>query len=214
MKLEMSNTVSRFCDKHGNLKKEQIGFRRFEKKEFTFCKPCKNERITEKRRQDPEKYRKKDLEQKYLYRDPRTPSLTCRTCKIDKDISEFSKIMINIRYPYCKKCKNAQAKSYRDKNVNRTRSSMRHNSYKKYYKIGLEQYEKMQEKQKNLCAICSKPQPYMKTKPNCLLGVDHCHETGKVRGLLCNKCNLGLGYFLESQDILESALAYLNKHSS
>jgi hypothetical protein len=54
------------------------------------------------------------------------------------------------------------------------------------------------------CQICDQ-------KPEKKLVVDHCHKTGKVRGLLCQQCNLGLGAFRDNQDILDRAKLYLNK---
>lgn len=42
-----------------------------------------------------------------------------------------------------------------------------------------------------------------------MLAVDHCHRTNKVRGLLCTKCNLGLGYFADTEELLQQAVTYL-----
>lgn len=68
-------------------------------------------------------------------------------------------------------------------------------------------FEQMSEEQGGLCAICKK-----------LLGikglnVDHCHLTHKVRGLLCTNCNLGIGCFGESIELLRAAIEYLREHS-
>ena len=57
-----------------------------------------------------------------------------------------------------------------------------------------------------LCAICSKP----RGKRNHAL--DHDHATGKLRGILCQRCNVGLGYFDDSVDLLRQAIDYLNKY--
>ena len=83
--------------------------------------------------------------------------------------------------------------------------------YKKYG-ITLEQYNEMLEKQNSLCAICVKAE----TKKNkygfiSRLHTDHCHKTKVVRGLLCNKCNNGLGYFDDNTDYLLSAIKYLTR---
>lgn len=57
------------------------------------------------------------------------------------------------------------------------------------------------------CMICmKKPQLYKAH------AIDHCHVTGKVRGILCHKCNTGLGYFNEDVELLKSAISYLNEH--
>lgn len=67
------------------------------------------------------------------------------------------------------------------------------------YGVTQEQFDIMLEMQKGKCAIC--PQP--------AIAVDHCHVTGRVRGLLCRKCNSGLGFFNDSPDLVEAALRYL-----
>lgn len=64
-------------------------------------------------------------------------------------------------------------------------------------------YIKLIEKQKNLCAICLLPE---KTKS---LAIDHDHKTMKVRGLLCQKCNRGIGLFSDNQTLLKRAIEYL-----
>lgn len=67
----------------------------------------------------------------------------------------------------------------------------------------------MLEGQNHVCAICSRPETRGKTK---YLSVDHCHTTGKVRGLLCAKCNTVLGYMNDNPDYLTKAMEYLKKH--
>jgi len=66
--------------------------------------------------------------------------------------------------------------------------------------------------QNNLCLICKKPESGKNNagdvKP---LSVDHCHATGRVRGLLCNQCNAGLGNFKDNLESLRSAVEYLSK---
>ncbi len=75
----------------------------------------------------------------------------------------------------------------------------------------LESYNILLEAQKNLCAICNR----LETAPDPVTGkikalsVDHCHLTGKVRGLLCSKCNFGIGYFDDNPEILNKAVKYL-----
>ncbi len=64
--------------------------------------------------------------------------------------------------------------------------------------------------QKGVCAICHKTCKPVGRKLG-RLSVDHDHTTQKVRGLLCGKCNLGLGYFGDSPDTLVNAILYLEK---
>lgn len=62
------------------------------------------------------------------------------------------------------------------------------------------------EEQGGLCAICKAPEALDRT-----LSLDHCHETGEIRGLLCNACNVGLGCFRDSPDKLIAASEYLTR---
>lgn len=45
------------------------------------------------------------------------------------------------------------------------------------------------------------------------MAIDHCHKTGRVRAALCNRCNVGLGLFLDDIDLLRAATTYLEKHN-
>jgi hypothetical protein len=127
----------------------------------------------------------------------------------------------------CKECRNPQSKSWRDKNPERVKETNRssklkrkeyysapdrkmkyRNSYlKKSFGITHEQYQEILVKQGGVCAICKK----YRLAPNRLfMPIDHCHTTGKIRGILCNGCNQALGIFEDSRDLLENAIQYLN----
>jgi len=95
---------------------------------------------------------------------------------------------------------------YRMKNPIKVKHSKRAYNLKVTYNITLEDYQRMFDTQKGKCAICKKHQNEFKYT----LHVDHDHGTGKVRGLLCGKCNAGLGYY-EKSDIKEFD-KYLNNH--
>tara|TARA_R110000744_G_C19209823_1_gene545907 strand:+ start:545 stop:841 length:297 start_codon:yes stop_codon:yes gene_type:complete len=70
--------------------------------------------------------------------------------------------------------------------------------------ITLEAYEAKYEALDGCCEVCNVQLD--------VLCVDHCHDTGEIRGLLCRKCNLSLEGFLESRRVLNNAIAYLNKY--
>lgn len=72
------------------------------------------------------------------------------------------------------------------------------------YNLSLDQYNELVVKQNNLCLICNNPETH---KPR--LSIDHHHETGRVRGLLCHNCNAGLGHFKDSIEVLQSAINYI-----
>ncbi|WP_425545633.1 endonuclease VII domain-containing protein [Glutamicibacter creatinolyticus] len=70
----------------------------------------------------------------------------------------------------------------------------------------------LSESQDHKCAICGDPYGMESLKHP--LYVDHCHQTGKVRGLLCSRCNTGLGLFRDSPDLMLAAVTYLTRSSS
>jgi hypothetical protein len=78
------------------------------------------------------------------------------------------------------------------------------------YGLTLEQYDMMLEKQNGVCAICGKGGSHSHHKNLC---IDHDHETGEVRGLLCDLCNKGIGCLKDDLDLLKSAVLYLEKYS-
>jgi hypothetical protein len=78
------------------------------------------------------------------------------------------------------------------------------------YGITLKDYEHLYILQNGLCGICHRPETRI---GQIFLVVDHDHKTGKVRGLLCNNCNAGLGFFEDSQSLLSSAGRYLSSGS-
>lgn len=86
---------------------------------------------------------------------------------------------------------------YREANRPRTKDLRLQNKYG----IDLETFESMVIAQNNLCALCDEPM----TPPN----VDHCHLTGKVRGLLCTHCNRSIGSVAETPAMLQRLTAYL-----
>lgn len=82
----------------------------------------------------------------------------------------------------------------------------RHAQNIKRFGLSSEKYWSLFVSQRTACAICMRPS--FKKR----LAVDHCHESGKVRGLLCDLCNRGLGMFRDSPLLLRLAADYLEKH--
>lgn len=80
-------------------------------------------------------------------------------------------------------------------------------AYKYNYGVTLEQYDQILSGQNFCCAICHASEPGGK---NDRFHPDHDHDTGDIRGLLCHKCNLGLGLFNDSKTTLEAAISYLD----
>lgn len=75
------------------------------------------------------------------------------------------------------------------------------------YGISSADYDRLLKEQNNSCAICGKPPEKVK------LSVDHNHANGRVRGLLCFRCNTLLGLAYDSIQILTNALGYITKHN-
>ena len=79
------------------------------------------------------------------------------------------------------------------------------------YGINAEEYCEMLAAQDNKCAICDSEEVNNSRISSGKLFIDHCHDTGKVRGLLCSKCNHSIGLLNDDVDLLHKAIAYLTK---
>lgn len=144
---------------------------------------------------------------------------TCRKCGELKPCDAFyvhSKATGKLRND-CKACTKATVKENQPEGsrVDYSRSyyarhgeTVRAKQRERLYGITEEQYQEILESQGHKCAICgtTDPQHYGR------FVIDHCHTTGKVRGLLCNHCNRGLGAFMDNRQSLLSAINYLNQH--
>jgi hypothetical protein len=76
------------------------------------------------------------------------------------------------------------------------------------YGLTAERYDQMLVEQGHRCALCGDE------NNGRTWHIDHCHDTGKVRGVLCDLCNRGLGHFRENADVLRKAAQYLEAHAS
>ena len=85
-------------------------------------------------------------------------------------------------------------------------------SIKKLYGITEEEYLEMYESQGGVCKICGMAETSTHRKVVKRLAVDHCHTTGKIRGLLCASCSTGLGLFRDTPDLLIKASNYLKEN--
>lgn len=90
-----------------------------------------------------------------------------------------------------------------------------HRKWKKFivrrYGITHDEYYEMLNQQNGVCKICGSEDNNSERCSSNKLFIDHCHSTGKVRGLLCHKCNQALGYFNDDTDRLQKAIEYLNQ---
>ena len=129
----------------------------------------------------------------------------CTVCKIKKPISEFNKRSHSKDglASLCRDCMHIRTARYR-KLPGRVRKQASRDLYRKYG-LTLDEKEAMLKEQGYKCAVCEK-QLIMKTA--C---VDHNHETGKIRGLLCYPCNMAAGWVHDDPDISDKLSSYLRK---
>ncbi len=141
----------------------------------------------------------------------------CRSCAEIKDSSEFS-----YGRRTCKPCRSKEEiqkywsspeeyrkkKRGKSKTPARTSWEQRNKEYgyswhlKKTYNLSRDDYNNLLVAQENKCAICGAEEQER-------MVVDHCHTTGSVRGLLCNSCNCGLGFFQDNIEFMKKAIAYI-----
>jgi hypothetical protein len=145
----------------------------------------------------------------------------CINCGIEKPLTEFHKHIkrYDSKYHSCKPEKNGQVYGSGHLSICKScRSTKRKEQYnpeiakndslKSLYGITLEQYNSMLVRQNYCCFICGNHET-SSTKGR--LFVDHDHVTGKIRGLLCGKCNSLLGMAQDDPEILIKAIAYLRE---
>jgi Recombination endonuclease VII len=156
----------------------------------------------------------------------------CNKCGAIKSLDEFyaEKGGRDGRRPECKACTSARrkqwyrankereiarvtawqranperVKAWRVKNRDRINKKLREIHLRNKFGLTPEQYDEMLERQGGGCAICGSP-----PTPAISLHVDHDHGTGEIRGLLCVRCNNGIGLFRESPDLLDLATKYI-----
>lgn len=170
----------------------------------------------------------------YRKQDPILTEAGLRRCSACEEIKPLTEFYENLWW--CKSCTNArtvqykkdnveynreQAKQYRDRYPERKSTQTKHwyhgqpevrRAYrlKKLYDLTNEQFEAMLAEQDGQCAICRTDKPGGR---HGLWQVDHNHDTGAVRGLLCQGCNSGIGQFKENPDALLAAIRYLALHT-
>ena len=139
----------------------------------------------------------------------------CTKCKTEKELDCFSiHTRSNGKINYRSQCKECVAKQNLERYYNnggkegQAHRSRKHNLKK--YGLTVEDYDRMLKEQNGKCLICLSEEA-CRTYASYSLFVDHCHETGKVRGLLCHHCNSGLGHFKDSEELLKKAIGYLNE---
>lgn len=93
---------------------------------------------------------------------------------------------------------------------NKTRDARRRYHLKSKYGVSLEEYAEKLTAQNGVCAICTNPETSLRRGTIKSLDVDHNHDSGQVRGLLCSACNAALGLLQEDKERLQAMINYLN----
>jgi len=136
----------------------------------------------------------------------------CSKCNQEKSLEEFypaNWCEQGVR-PDCKKCNLLESQKYSTNYKLLHPIRRRDTLLKNKYGLPLGAYDLMLKSQNGKCAICkvSRDPGYKKC-----FSVDHCHKTGKIRGLLCHACNIGLGLFKENIDTFKRVVTYLEEDS-
>jgi hypothetical protein len=144
----------------------------------------------------------------------------CRKCRKLLNLSEFRKRNDSPSHASrCKECAREDCKLWRQRNPHKQKNStvnwqisnpdkyktLRFNSDLKRYGLTIKSYKVLVDKQAGVCAICGESETTFAR-----LSVDHCHISGRIRGLLCNNCNRGIGLLKDSATILLRAHEYLS----
>lgn len=137
----------------------------------------------------------------------------CLTCKSEKPVTDFhlNRASRDGYHTRCKACACQQKRDIASKDRQHARTLDRGGKLKSRYGITVDDYNRMLTCQNGRCGICGTNDPgNLKTN----FQIDHNHNTGVVRGLLCCKCNRGIGFFNDDASLLVVAAQYLDSHSS
>lgn len=151
----------------------------------------------------------------------------CTSCQQDKALDQFHKHAARKSgvTERCKACKAAYYKKWRSSGGKQWETDYRkrrqeiyrrqefRRGLRRFYNLTIEDYNARLKQQNGTCAACGKPETakFTKTGVTKRLAVDHCHNTGRIRGLLCARCNRVLGLVADSSELLISLSAYLRK---
>ena len=150
----------------------------------------------------------------------------CSKCGEQKPLDEFHRDSKRRdgRHGHCKTCVLARVTKYRADNPEKIKESQRRSRAKNpevyrnkqllwTFGITLEEYQRIEAEQEGVCAVCGEAETEMHPqsgKPR-NLAVDHDHNTGAIRGLLCNACNRGIGLMNDNPETLRAAITYLER---
>lgn len=129
----------------------------------------------------------------------------CRACLQELPLDSFYKSTSRTRDGFrheCKACWNKESMEYHRTNREEILEKRKEYHYQKSYGISRDEFLSMVEEQGGKCPVCSRED----------LVLDHCHDTGRVRGVLCNKCNQAIGNMLDNPALIRSLADWLETH--
>lgn len=135
---------------------------------------------------------------------------TCRACGVEYPLENFHRHRSTRdgRTSYCKPCAIAKTAAWQKANPERARAASASSQMRTRNGMTQEEYDAMLAAQGGVCAICGRADLLPKNKR---FDIDHCHGSGRVRGLLCRRCNVVLGYVSDDSEILRAAALYLER---
>lgn len=142
----------------------------------------------------------------------------CNTCGEEKDLSDYGNCTNRLskkvyKKNQCNRCRNILRRRANELNKPAYRLERFKGRLKTRFNMRIEDFNKLLDAQDSKCAICKEPIILLgdckKSKKH---AIDHDHRTGKIRGILCNVCNVGLGHFKDNIFLLERAIEYLGKY--
>jgi|TARA_Y100000296_G_scaffold70264_1_gene84787 hypothetical protein len=153
----------------------------------------------------------------------------CTKCEEEKAAEGYYRHSGGTLYGECKECHADRASSWRSRNKDKWREYSRRSREKlkralsneewvalqkdgnlrHKFNMTLEDYHQLWGKQEGLCAICKNPETATRKGVLKHLAVDHCHDTGRIRGLLCAKCNTAIRSFGDDTNVIAAAIQYL-----
>lgn len=159
----------------------------------SYCKSCAREKY-----HIPARERKREIQR------PTTGARQCRDCEQTRPVSDFTWESDKGRFrPICKLCHSDRERRLRENDPIAYRDKV----IRRKYGIGLVEFDEMLTMQGGGCAICGST-----VNPDAnSLAVDHCHTTGRVRGILCGRCNKALGLLNDDPLLFEKAVIYLRR---
>lgn len=129
---------------------------------------------------------------------------TCQLCGETKPLSEYhkNKQIPGGKHTICKPCNRSKVKAWKSDNPTKFKTL----NYRRKYGLTCEEVQHLRERCNYACEVCGLQESQC---PRGILFVDHCHKTGTVRGMLCQKCNTLLGQCDDNIETLKAAITYL-----